>query len=495
MNDGRHRLQGSPFELEPDFYLRDNRFHREVTPVNGKTLEAKHSVALPEWVVKGKTILDLGSCLGATGHWCLFHGATEYTGIELQTAYSSISNELLGRHWNSNQFKIINSEISAFLNACEDQKYDVVIAAGVLYAFLDYYSILKNISRVARQWVVIESLNSQKMPPGFMGVEISKSSTMTLPENRERAQGLGSIVSFRALSVLMEHFGFVDTENLLRPPAVEGVHDVFNEILKGGQAPGRYLMRFQRAHSGNPDLSQELSLNKFNRPTVEFSKYIPGIKTAAGSWKFDSAVAEDFNQIALTSIPRYQETVTMGLEVASRIFPEKKCRIIDVGSAIGYTIDQFIQAGFDDVWGVENSKAMFDKSLHKEKVILSDSFPIHLGPYDVVCANWVLHFMNQREQYLESIFEGLALGGVFILSEKIQASPLVQNLYHDFKRKNGLSESQIRDKEAAIKGILNPYPLEWYFVTLKEIGFSNIEIVNSYYNFVTIICRKEQSKA
>ncbi len=43
----------------------------------------KHQRLLPPELVKGKTILDIGSYISQTGDWCLNHGATKYTGVEI----------------------------------------------------------------------------------------------------------------------------------------------------------------------------------------------------------------------------------------------------------------------------------------------------------------------------------------------------------------------------------------------------------------------------
>src|SRR5437868_13172354 len=105
----------SPFETEPGFYLEDNRNHREFVPVTKETLEAKHESLMPEWLVKGKTVLDLCSCLGATGHWCLSLGAKKYTGVELQPEYLQTSKKLLEKHWTKDQYKLVQAEIADFL--------------------------------------------------------------------------------------------------------------------------------------------------------------------------------------------------------------------------------------------------------------------------------------------------------------------------------------------------------------------------------------------
>lgn len=208
------------------------------------------------------------------------------------------------------------------------------------------------------------------------------------------------------------------------------------------------------------------------------------------SWQFDVTVANNFDEIATTSIPRYQEVIEMCIEIAAKNFPEKNCRVLDVGSALGRTISDFYEKGFRNVLGVEKSEAMVRASKLKDFVIHSDQFPSEKGPFDFVCANWTLHFIDEREKYLRDIYNGLNRGGILILSDKMAAAPIILDLYHDFKRSNGLTEQQIQAKAEAIRGVLNPRPLEWYLQTLRQIGFVDVNIINAHFHFNTLFARK-----
>ena len=50
---------------------------------------------------------------------------------------------------------------------------------------------------------------------------------------------------------------------------------------------------------------------------------------------------------------------------------------------------------------------MLARSFDKATLIESEQFPAEHGPFDVVIANWVLHFIDEREQYLEDIKQSL----------------------------------------------------------------------------------------
>lgn len=208
-------------------------------------------------------------------------------------------------------------------------------------------------------------------------------------------------------------------------------------------------------------------------------------------WKFDGAVANHFDNIARRHIPNYEKVIDKCVHIAGTAFAgDKHVKIIDVGSATGYTMHRFISEGYTQVWGVEASPHMKERSMHPDNVILSDTFPARYGPFDMVLANWTLHFVPDREAYIKSIFESMTDRGVCIISDKMRTSPFLVNRYHDFKRSQGVSDEEIAEKARLITGVLVPFPLEWYIQTLRAVGFSNVEVFDADWCFASILCVK-----
>ena len=133
---------------------------------------------------------------------------------------------------------------------------------------------------------------------------------------------------------------------------------------------------------------------------------------------------------------------------------------------------------------------MLARSFDQATLIQSERFPAEYGPFDVVIANWVLHFIKDREQYLVSIKKSLTPNGVLILTEKVSGSSLANELYYDFKRSNGMTEEQIEEKKQRLEGVLTTYPLSWYFEKLDRMGFKQIEVINASTVFVTLLARR-----
>jgi tRNA (cmo5U34)-methyltransferase len=155
---------------------------------------------------------------------------------------------------------------------------------------------------------------------------------------------------------------------------------------------------------------------------------------------------------------------------------------------LGNTVNKFVVNGYANVQGVDSSPAMVKYSLHPTKILLSNTLPNK--DWDVVLANWTLHFMQDRKQYLQSIYTNLKSGGLFIMSDKMDYSLETEKLYHNFKRSNGVSEEVLQEKQRSLIGVLTTMPLSWYLQTLEELGFCDIQVVNTRYMFSTIYARK-----
>ena len=96
---------------------------------------------------------------------------------------------------------------------------------------------------------------------------------------------------------------------------------------------------------------------------------------------------------------------------------------------------------------------------------------------------------------MRTIFEGLNHQGCLILVEKV-LSPhtLINRLfikhYHDFKRRNGYSDTEIAQKREALENVLIPYRLRENEELLRHAGFTCVEIFFKWYNFYGVLALK-----
>lgn len=209
-----------------------------------------------------------------------------------------------------------------------------------------------------------------------------------------------------------------------------------------------------------------------------------------GTWSFENEqVVDNFPSIAEANIPNYRAVIQKCVQIA-RKFCRPDSLIVDVGCARGATLKALFESGFTNLTGVDCSKAMLAKSFSQADLIASEIYPPELKLVDLVLINWTLHFIREREKYLRDIFHSLRGGGRLVLTEKVSGGQDLKDLYDDFKRQSGMSETEIRRKENAIKGVLVTQPMDWYFRTLSEIGFKDIAIIDAHFSFVTFYATK-----
>jgi len=208
------------------------------------------------------------------------------------------------------------------------------------------------------------------------------------------------------------------------------------------------------------------------------------------SWTFDQDVANRFQHEAQAHIPDYDRVIDLSMACVRQAFGQDRgLHIVDVGSALGHTMHRFITAGYQNVHGIDNSTAMIGKSIYPDRVFNSSTFVGH-DQWDVVLANWTLHFVKSREQYLADIYQGLKPGGVLIVTDKMDHTTEMENLYYDFKRRNGVSDEIIQKKKLSLEGVLVTKPLTWYLDTLEKLGFQHTQVINSRFMFTTVYARK-----
>lgn len=208
-------------------------------------------------------------------------------------------------------------------------------------------------------------------------------------------------------------------------------------------------------------------------------------------WQFDSAVSDYFDSHARQHIPDYERVIDLSVKICQRSCSTNDL-IVDVGSATGYTIKRLHQVGFKNLVGIDASADMLSKCQHLPiaKWIHSDQFVKDLGPYQAVLCNWTLHFVENKIEYLTRIVDSLHDDGLLILSEKTSNHGLDLELYHDFKRRQGVSDQAIQEKAQRLQGVMFVDSVDWYLRTLTKIGFSSVSIINAAPCFTTFLCRK-----
>ena len=298
--------------------------------------------------------------------------------------------------------------------------------------------------------------------------------------------GIGGLISLEALDLIMPVNSFYRHEPILLPTKISTGLDPYRDNIKlhsGELKPSRYIVRYSRKPTPTKSLSN-MVITDDSSSIKTFDSQLSIITPA--SWQFNKEVASRFQEEAESHIPDYHRVIDLSIKLANK-YIKKNDLIIDVGSALGYTIHKFTHADYTNVIGVESSRDMIEQSLYSEKVVCSNTLP--KNNYQLIVMNWTLHFIQDKITYLSDIHQNLNDNGIVILTDKTTQSELVKSMYYQFKLDNGVSLEYINLKEEQLKDTMFTESIDWYIQNLNAI-FSKVEIVNSRLGFTTFLCFK-----
>lgn len=477
-------FQKYPQFIETD--IRINRYFPAGYNVNYKLMLERHQALLPESLIKGKSVLDLGCCVGATGAWALDLGAKNYTGVEMQKNFAEQAVQNLTQVFPHDRWEILEISIEQFFKT-NTRKFDIVYAGGIIYSDLYYQDFVRNIAELANEAVVVESRipSSLKTYPTMLNqtadfvpiVEYIDDYAM-VHEDQSNLKIRCAIPSLGAIEMLLEDQGFgIDA-------------DSYHKLKTSNLQEGINLHRFGAIFNKKYLPSRRTAETEYNNKTIPTADWKNLIQKDR-EWRFHRDVAKNFVFHARKHIPDYDKVIDLSVNLCEQMTDGTGARIIDVGCATGETLFRLRQHGFYNLVGVDNSQAMIDECKPDQATyILSDSFPLDQAPFDVVISNWTLHFIKDKNKYLQEIYQGLKPGGVLILTDKTSNDFVDLKMYHNFKRGNGVSDEEILAKALSIKDIMFIDPVEWYLDTLKNTGFSRTTIVNAAPCFTTFLVVK-----
>ncbi|CAB4137968.1 AdoMet_MTases domain containing protein [uncultured Caudovirales phage] len=473
-------IEADPRQLRPNFgggYT-----------INAEIQYNKHSICLPADQVKDKTVLDLGCCVAATGAWALSAGASHYVGVELQQKFYQQSIDNLQGRFDPSRWTMHNLGVSEFLEK-NTQHFDIVVMFGILYQSIYFEDLIQGVLKIKPERVLIDS-----MAPLATVDETTRQKLRRLPlieyvENQSMvSENVGNRhlinaarVSVPALQVLFWSHGYTLTNNYTTP---------LKNVLPNAYQT-RFCVQFDKT-SDNKLIDFENSY-KFSDQTVQipFDSHVK-----RQQWSFDSGISEYFEEHARQHIPRYDEVIDQCVHICKRLYSNPATKILDIGCASGETIRRLDYARYTNLVGVDASVSMINKvrDLPIAHWIHSDQFPKESGPYQVILCNWTLHFVRNKRDYLTEIYQGLNNQGMLILSEKTANSGLELELYHDFKRAQGVSEQDIANKAHSVKDIMFIDSPDWYLKTLEDVGFSDVKIINASPCFTTFVAFKRSQE-
>jgi len=227
-----------------------------------------------------------------------------------------------------------------------------------------------------------------------------------------------------------------------------------------------------------------------------------------GLFAFDDKVASVFPDMIRRSVPGYATIVAMTGLLAAR-YAGPGSTLYDLGCSLGAStlaMRQNVKHGDCRIIGVDNSPAMLDRcrtlidtDTHDIAVELAcdDLQNVRVENASVVVLNFTLQFVpvEQRDQVIRAIYEGLEPGGIMVLSEKVtfedpHLDELNIELHHQFKMANGYSELEVAQKRSALENVLLPETLDCHKQRIAEAGFSSCDVWFQCFNFASLVALK-----
>ncbi len=224
---------------------------------------------------------------------------------------------------------------------------------------------------------------------------------------------------------------------------------------------------------------------------------------------FNRQVVEVFDDMLERSIPCYRQTTGMICSLLQQ-FCCPGDKVYDLGCSTGTTLLELARqlSGMNlSFIGLDSSEAMIDKAQTKAKMLSRksnvsfqklDIIDADLNQCGTVLLNYTLQFLRPpvRLRFLKKVYKALRPRGILIVCEKVISHRSVINrayidLYLDFKRHHGYSETEIAKKREALENVLVPFSIHENLDLLKESGFAETESFFQWFNFVSFLAVKK----
>jgi len=222
-------------------------------------------------------------------------------------------------------------------------------------------------------------------------------------------------------------------------------------------------------------------------------------------FEFDEAVASVFDDMLSRSVPSYD--IVRDIIISLILTREKdNLKVLDLGSSTAkFLLELHSKMSTSmKLKGLDNSQAMLDRAIQKchafgadIELEFADMLTYDYAQEDIVIANYTLQFIRpmQRVKLVENIYQNMDSDGIFIFSEKVVFDDKILDkqmidIYYNYKKKQGYSEYEIAQKREALENVLIPFTIKENIQMCKDAGFTKIETIYQWANFVTFIAKK-----
>lgn len=243
---------------------------------------------------------------------------------------------------------------------------------------------------------------------------------------------------------------------------------------------------------------------------AEHDRIFSDYQSEVAPFRFDTQVAQVFDDMVQRSVPAYWECQQRQAQLASHFY-QPATWIYDLGCSHGNFIQALQQSlPADRPWRLQAVDSCYpllqrleqrlhpslQQRVHIQCCPLQEVIPSNAS---VVVLHLTLQFLplEQRRPLLERIFAGLHPGGALLLTEKTRhpqpdIEQLQTQIYHQFKQEQGYSELEIAQKRRSLEGVLQPETPQTHQLRLEQIGFYPVSYWWQWLQFQSFLAVKPQ---
>lgn len=222
----------------------------------------------------------------------------------------------------------------------------------------------------------------------------------------------------------------------------------------------------------------------------------------SGQWEFTPAVAEVFDDHVRASVPFYDAIQDLVAEASDWLLPDGGL-VVDLGVATGTTVHRITQRHE----GRSVRAVLYDTEQHMleraaDRLGTEDRDyvcqrvqdpPLKHADADLTLALFTLQFLPLRDRLaaLRNARMTSSETGALIVAEKLRPSDsrwaeIANDVSHDYKASHGISDSAIRAKSRALRGVLVPYPSPTLTSLIEAAGWRQPETLFRWHQWAVV---------
>ena len=229
------------------------------------------------------------------------------------------------------------------------------------------------------------------------------------------------------------------------------------------------------------------------------------IKPKNANWRFDGDIPKKFDNHIKNSIPLYEWTHNLSLEI-SDFFLVNNSLAYDLGCSTGVFLKKLAERNYEkkiNLYGIDEISEMIkiskknNKNFKNVKFLNDNLNKINFLKSNIIYSFYTIQFIHpsKRQALFNKIYKSLKWGGAFLMFEKVRANDarfqdMMSQIYMDYKIQQGFNEKEIIQKSRSLKGVMEPFSTKGNYDLLKRAGFKDIITVFKYLCFEGILAIK-----